>query len=265
MPLSGKQSLTSAWRPFRQANAGVGQGRGREQLAYHAINPPEAARDYLKSEGAAYRPTPLLLWFVSHANAKDGPREQVSIDSADFGFVYESVLADVASAGRAGSGVSKAKYPKLTLSSQDPGRPLVGEIRFPAPIGTDEQTSGRKVRLDLRETGSALWFWRHLLAADIAVAGAVRFGTRAADFVLGPDVDLECDAFACDAATVRVTAPSENEGVVLLAKRYLGDAVRNSRVGATVRCTSASDGGHCAIPGTSFRYLNPGTRALRER
>jgi len=185
----------------------------------------EAVREYLKSERAEYRPTPLLLWFVGHATARDGPREQVSIDAADFGFVYESVLADAASAGRAGSGLSKTEYPKLTLSSQDPGRPLVGEIRFPATIGTDEKTGGRKVRLDLQDTGSALWFWRNLLAADIAVAGSVRIGTRAADFVLGPDVDLECDAFACDAPTVRVTTPSENEGVVMLAKRYLGDAV----------------------------------------
>ncbi len=185
----------------------------------------ESVREYLKSERARYRPTPLLLWFVGHTGVEESPREQVSIDAADFGFVYESVLADAASVGRAGFELSKANYPKLTLSSQPPGRRFVGEIRFPDPIGTDEKTGGRKVRLDLQDTGSGLWFWRNLLAADIAVAGAVRFGTAAADFVLGPDVDLECDAFACDAATVRVTAPSEEEGVVLLAKEYLGDAV----------------------------------------
>jgi hypothetical protein len=182
----------------------------------------EAVREFLKSERAEYRPTPLLLWFVGDASAKDGPREQVSIDAADFGFVYESVLADTASA--ADSGQSKATYPKLTLSSDGRGR-LVGEIRFPAPTGTDEKTGGRKVRVDLQDTGNGLWFWRNLLAADIAVASAVRIGTRVSDFVLGPDVDLECEAFACDAATVRVTAPIESEGVALLAKRYLGDAV----------------------------------------
>jgi hypothetical protein len=185
----------------------------------------EAVREYLKSEQAEYRPTPLLLWFASQTNPKDGPSEQISIDAGDFGFLYESVLADAGFVGRAGSGPSKTHYPRLTLSSQDSGSPLVGEIEFPAPVGAAEKTSGRKVRLDLQNTGSALWFWHSLLAADIAVADAVRIGTRGADFVLGPDVDLECDAFACDAATVRVTSSSEQEGVVLLAQRYVGDAV----------------------------------------
>jgi hypothetical protein len=185
----------------------------------------DAVREYLKSERAEYRPTPLLLWFVGHAGAKDGAREQVSTNAADFGFVYESVLADAASASRTGSGASKAQYPRLTLLSQDLGRPIAGEIRFPAPVGADEKTGGRAVRLDLRDTGGALWFWRNLLAAKIAVAGAVRIGTGTTDFVLGPDVDLECGEFACDAGNVRVTTPSENDGVVLVAKRYLGDMV----------------------------------------
>jgi hypothetical protein len=185
----------------------------------------EAVRGYLRSERAGYRPTPLLLWFVGHANAKDSSSERVSIDAADFGFVYESVLSDAGSASGTDFGSSKPSYPRLILSSQDPGRPLVGEIRFPAPIGAGEKTGGRKVRLDLQNSASGLWFWRNLLVADIAVAGTVRIGSDGADFVLGPGVDLECEAFACDAATVRVSTPSESEGVVLLAKRYVGDAV----------------------------------------
>lgn len=184
----------------------------------------EAVRSYLKSDRANYRPTPLLLWFVGHASGAD-LKEQVSIDAADFGFVYESVLADVESTGLTGPGRLKAAYPKLTLSSQDAGRPMMGEIRFPALIGTDEKMGGRKVRLDLRDTGAPLWFWRNLLAADIAVVGAVRIGAGAGDFVLGPDVDVDCESFACDAATLRITTPNEHEGAVLLAKQYLGDAV----------------------------------------
>jgi hypothetical protein len=182
-----------------------------------------AVREFLKSERAEYRPTPLLFWFVAHASAQHSPSEQVSIDAADFGFVYESVLADAASAGA--SGLLKGNYPKLTLSSQDVGRPIFGEIRFPASNETDEKTGGRKVRLDLQSAGTTLWFWRNLLGANISVASAVRIGTGATDFVLGPDVDLECDEFACDAPTVRVTTPSESERVVLVAKQYLGDAV----------------------------------------
>jgi hypothetical protein len=156
-------------------------------------------------------------------------------------------------------------YPKLILSSEDRDRPIFGEIRFPAPIGTDEKTGGRKVRLDLQSTGTALWFWRNLLSANIAVASAVRIGTGAADFVLGPDVDLECDEFACDAPTVRVTTPSESERVVLVAKQYRDDAVPEISSRAAVRCTYVLDGSHCAIRGTVFRCLNLGTRASRER
>ena len=58
----------------------------------------KAVREYLKSERAEYRPTPLLLWFVTHTGAEKGTGEQVFVDAADFGFVYESALADAASA-----------------------------------------------------------------------------------------------------------------------------------------------------------------------
>ena len=161
----------------------------------------KAVREYLKSERAEYRPTPLLLWFVTHTGAEKGTGEQVFVDAADFGFVYESALADAASATVGGPRPPEAKFPKLTLASLDAGKPLVGEIQFPPPFGADEKTGGRKVRLDLRDTQRDLWFWRSLMTADIAVASAVRIGTRAADFLLGPDVDLECEAFACDAGT----------------------------------------------------------------
>jgi hypothetical protein len=184
----------------------------------------EAVRTYLKSDRANYRPTPLLLWFVGHASDLD-MKEQVSVDAADFGFIYESVLADVESGTPRGTLRQKAIYPKLTLSSQDTGRPMMGEIRFPASIGTDEKMGGRKVRLDLRDAGAPLWFWRNLLAADIAVGGAVRIGSGAGDFVLGPDVDIDCEAFDCDAATLYVRTPNEHEGVVLVAKQYVGSAV----------------------------------------
>ena len=185
----------------------------------------EAVREYLKRERVGYRPTPLLLWFVSHAGTEGGVVEQVAIDAADFGFVYESALADVASAARLGPRPPEAKFPKLTLSSTNKGKPLVGEIRYPPPDGSGDKAGGRKVRLDLSDTGRALWFWRNLLTADIAVAGAVGIGTGAVDFLLGPDVDLECDEFTCDARAIRVLAPSETEGVVLSAERYSGEAV----------------------------------------
>jgi hypothetical protein len=72
---------------------------------------------------------------------------------------------------------------------------------------------------------SGLWFWRNLLSANIAVTASVRVGTPKTDFVLGPDVDLECDGFACEAPIVRVNTQNESERVVLAAKRYLSDAV----------------------------------------
>lgn len=184
----------------------------------------EAVREYLRSERVGYRPTPLLLWFVAQAGDPGRTGEEVSVSAADFGFVYESVLADAAPAVLLRGRPPEARLPKLTLASSEAGQALLGEIRFPSPEGADEKTGGRKVRLQLRESGRPLWFWRHLVCADIAVAGAVRIGAKAADFFLGPDVDLECGGFACDAGTVRVTARGEKEAVVLSAQRYLGDA-----------------------------------------
>ena len=112
-------------------------------------------------------------------------------------------------------------------SSQQAGNSLVGEIRFPPSAEADEKTGGRKIRLDLREPQRALWFWYHLVRADVTVASTVRIGTKAVDFLLGPDVYLECEKFACDAETVHIAAPSESEQVVLYARHYLGEATPN--------------------------------------
>jgi hypothetical protein len=107
----------------------------------------DTVRGYLKSERAEYRPTPLLLWFVSQDNGAGHPGEEVSIDAPDFGFIYESALADAASASHQSKGPPEAQFPKLTLASSESNEPLVGEIRFPPPADADEKTGGRKIRL----------------------------------------------------------------------------------------------------------------------
>jgi hypothetical protein len=87
----------------------------------------DAVREFLKSERAGYRPTPLLFWFLAHAGDDNDASEQISINAEDFGFIYESVLADAASGGD--TGLAKGGYPNITLSSEDLGRPIFGEIR----------------------------------------------------------------------------------------------------------------------------------------
>lgn len=170
----------------------------------------EAVRDRLRAEKPPYRPTPLLLRFAS-----DLGRGRVSVDAADFGFIYESALADSASS----TGRGKGHVPRLSLNSSSARDDIAGEVVFP----TSEKESKRRVSLQIKDSGRGLWFWRQLAWANISIAADVRIGAGGVDFVLGPDVDLECDAFCCEAGVVRVVAPDDQEQVVIEAASYRGE------------------------------------------
>jgi hypothetical protein len=183
----------------------------------------DAVRQFLRSEQAAYRPTPLLLWFISEAGDNGADGEEVSVEATDFGFVYESAVGDAASDVRTSGRPGRALLPKLTLTSAENGSALIGELRFPERGKSSDKTGGRKVRVHLRQPEEGLWFWRQLALSDIAIGSKVRVGVPAADFLLGPDIDLECEDFECDASIVQVTARSDAEAVVLSARQYIGD------------------------------------------
>lgn len=170
----------------------------------------EDLRDHLRAETPSYRPTPLLVRFSSDIGGG-----HVSVAAADFGFVYESALADSASSPRKGSG----HIPRLNLNSSNARDDIVGEIVFP----TAEKQSKRRVSLLLTDSRRGVWFWRQLASANLSVAADVRIGAGS-DFVLGPDVDLECAAFCCEAGVVRIVAPTVSEQVVIEAESYGGKA-----------------------------------------
>ena len=166
----------------------------------------EAVRDRLRAEDPPYRPTPLLLRFAS-----DLGQGMVSIAAADFGFVYESAMADSASNLR-----ERGQVPRVTLTSSRINEEVMGEIVFP----TLDNDSNHRVNLHLKDAERGLWFWRNLARANISVMADVQIGAGGFDFALGPDVDLECLAFTCNAEVVRVNALNDEEQVVIQAESY---------------------------------------------
>jgi hypothetical protein len=186
-------------------------------LACEDIREPslrESLRDRLRVKIPPYRPTPLLLRFTM-----DLAKEFVSVDAADFGFLYESALADSPSMGGRGG-----LMPRLTLASSDLHEDIVGEIIFP----TSAKESKRRVRLMLKNSKSGLWFWRQLAWANVSVAVDVRIGARGIDeFILGPNVDLDCETFCCEVGVVHIIAPNQEGQVVIEAQGYRDQTAPN--------------------------------------
>lgn len=175
-----------------------------------------AVRAYLRQvhEGRQpYRPTPLLARFAMDFGIGEDGRLELRVGREDFGFVYESVLA----------GASGTERPKLTLVSSDDRSDIDGEITL--GVSADAPERGQRIRISLREEGESLWLWRHLHSADIQVAHELRLGAPGVDFVLGPDVEVDCDTFRCMSSAIRVTAPRDDIAVTLSARTYEGDAV----------------------------------------
>jgi hypothetical protein len=164
----------------------------------------EGVRAYFRSRERQYRPTPLLARFV--AALRDS--RELRVRAPDFGFVYESVLA----------GLEQGETARLTLASEDPGAPVRGEI---VVLRGTESVPPQRLRLELDvSAGEALWFWRRLAYADITVAADVRIGSAGEDFALGPNADVECQAFFCAAPAVRVVAAKAEAAVSLVADSY---------------------------------------------
>lgn len=71
----------------------------------------------------------------------------------------------------------------------------------------------------------------------------VRIGVPRVDFVLGPDVEVDCGTFTCESNAVRVLAPREEIAVSLAAQGYHGEVVEllgrhDDRVGLRVNWAS---------------------------
>ena len=160
-----------------------------------------------------YRPTPLLARFVADLAAGDAMQPHLRMPAADFGFVYESVLAS-APAG---------EHPKLTLVSSDDGTSICGELAG-GVIGKHSVVAQR-LPVHLVATDGGLWIWRRIAYADVQIAGLVTIGAPDSDFLLGPDVDLEAKSFACNSRAVRILAPTAERAVALTAQEYLGSGV----------------------------------------
>ncbi len=166
-----------------------------------------------KERRQPYRPTPLLARFAADLAAGNTEKPHLRMAAADFGFVYESVLAS-APAG---------EHPKLTLVSSDEGNDIFGELTIGA-IGKPPRT-GQRLRVHLLDAEGGLWVWRRLLYADIQISGLVTIGAPDTDFLLGPDVDIEAGSFACSSRTVRILAAMPEMAVLLTAQEYLGNVV----------------------------------------
>lgn len=176
----------------------------------------QAVREYLRQppkEGKPYRPTPLLARFVTEFRAGNGERSEIRVESIDFGFVYESVLA----------GAPVTQKPKLTLVSLGEHGDSFGEITV-GVSGVDSE-KGQRLAIRLWNKGKDLWFWRQLASADIQVAQEIKIGAPRVDFNLGPDIEIECDRITFESSAVRILAPTEDLAVIVSAAGYNGEAI----------------------------------------
>jgi hypothetical protein len=167
----------------------------------------QSVRNWLTSTQSGYLPSRLLAEFLLAMG--DGAR----IEAADLGFYYESVVA----------GCAKDETVRLSLASGDEVGAIAGELAwFNGGNGDAAKKPNRKLELSLQRPSMGVWFWRQLARADIQIHSGVVVGSSGADFVLGPDVDIESDKFACAARGLRVVADREERTVVATASQYDG-------------------------------------------
>lgn len=134
---------------------------------------------------AEYLPSPLLARFIL---TLAGAGAQPTVDSEDFGILYESLRSQ----GRTQSDVF------LALTS-DENADTIGHV-------SNARESAPEVTFRLRKSGprARVMFLRRLSNAGVAINGDVDLGMDRTAFLLGPDVDLECETLRVPAASVRV-------------------------------------------------------------
>jgi hypothetical protein len=126
----------------------------------------------------SYLPSPLLSQFILHLPT-DQPTE-VSLDAADFGLFYESLLS--------------FGDRRISISCDDD---------FGATALLDGDLDSGPMLIGLRDADEGVRFWRRLANASIRNV-EVRLGARKGLFSLGPDVRMDCPLLEVPAEMIRV-------------------------------------------------------------
>lgn len=168
-------------------------------LRFGSVEQRDATRTKMAGE---YLPTPLLARFVLALERSATP----TIDPQDFGFVYESLRGQ----GREGDQIY------LTMTSAAGGAQI-------GVVIAAQRNSTPDVAFTISDGGPGIPFLRRLSHAVVDVDGDVTLGLDGGTFVLGPEVELQCDALSLPAQLFRVyTTKVEADvdgSVVLIAAR----------------------------------------------
>lgn len=143
-----------------------------------------------------YLPTPILAWCILALSPGGGDRLRAN----NLGYLIESWLAHP-TLGASFCVIIEGSGNNIVVQADRDGASWIPEIR-------------------LTETQRGLWFWRRLERATIDVDCNVSIGTSEHDFILGPDVELECNQLKFDSRSVSILTVrngNEGEGVVLRA------------------------------------------------
>jgi len=124
-----------------------------------------------------YLPTPILAWCLLAMSPKAD-----CLRADNLGYLVESWLA----------------HPELGAALRIVIEGTGGNI----VVHADGAAWIPEIRLT--EVQRGLWFWRRLNRATINIDCDVNLGTGDHDFVLGPDVDLECGQLSCDSKNLRI-------------------------------------------------------------
>ena len=168
--------------------------------AYFLVNETEESRrcDFQKLlDEKLYLPTPILAWCMLVISPGGGDRLRAN----NLGYLIESLLAHP-TLGASFRIIIEGSGNNIVVQVDHNGTSWIPEIR-------------------LTETQHGLWFWRRLERATIDVDSNVSIGTIERDFVLGPDVILECNQLKFESRNVSIlTARNGNdgEGVILRAR-----------------------------------------------
>lgn len=143
-----------------------------------------------------YLPTPVLAWCMLMMSP-GGNRLRAN----NLGYLIESWLAHP-TLGASFRVIIEGSGNNIVVQVDGDGASWIPEIR-------------------LTETQRGLWFWRRLERATVDVDCNVSIGTSEYDFILGPDVELECNQLKFDSRSVSIRAGrngNDGEEVVLRAQ-----------------------------------------------
>ncbi len=222
LPPALRNDYENAIKPWLDDHPFAGQQVFREYvyawlLRQEGVEPNlrDAVRRRLTAPETKYLPSRLLADFLVARRGGD-TINPASVEAKDFGLLHESVMA----------GCTNGEVVRLTLLSGAPGTPIEGEIAWLVirPDNPSEgEKSARRLPLILQNSEAGIWFWRRLAHATVQVSVPVQLGLAAHDFILGPDVDIECEAFACKSPALRVIAGDEGHAVTIAARTYGAD------------------------------------------